>query len=245
MCESSKKESRRSSRVSDLVRAELSLLVLTEAHDPELKRVTITDVEMPPDLRSARVYFSCLGGEEEREKALQALKRAAGFLRREVRPALRPPLRAGAEVPVRPLPRARRAHRGDPPPGAARERPTRPRRKARRRRRRARSAGTKARRRRRRRARSAGTKARHRRRAGTSIDPGGLAQARVPLSHRQAGGPHLPRRRRARAQGDGVRRASGTAGRSTRWRRAFFSSAPAARRASRAFSRGWTSPTRA
>jgi len=79
-----KKESRRSSRVSDLVRAELSLLVLTEAHDPELKRVTITDVQMPPDLRSARVYFSCLGGEEEREKALEALKRAAGFLRREV-----------------------------------------------------------------------------------------------------------------------------------------------------------------
>jgi ribosome-binding factor A len=79
-----KKESRRSSRVSDLVRAELSLLVLTEAHDPELKRVTITDVEMPSDLRSARVYFSCLGGEEEREKGLQALKRAAGYLRREV-----------------------------------------------------------------------------------------------------------------------------------------------------------------
>jgi len=79
-----KKDSRRSSRVADLVRAELSLLVLTEAHDPELKRVTITDVEMPSDLRSARVYFSCLGGEEEREKAALALKRAAGYLRREV-----------------------------------------------------------------------------------------------------------------------------------------------------------------
>jgi ribosome-binding factor A len=79
-----KKESRRSERVSDLVRAELSRLVLTEAHDPELRRVTITDVEMPPDLKSARVYFSCLGGEAEREKAGQALRRAAGYLRREV-----------------------------------------------------------------------------------------------------------------------------------------------------------------
>jgi ribosome-binding factor A len=79
-----KKESRRSSRVSDLVRAEISRLVLTEAHDPELKRVTITDVEMPPDLKSARVFFSCLGGDAEREKALQALRRAAGYLRREV-----------------------------------------------------------------------------------------------------------------------------------------------------------------
>jgi ribosome-binding factor A len=78
------KDSRRSQRVADLVRAELSRLVLTEAHDPELRRVTITDVEMPPDLKSARVFFSCLGGDEEREKAAGALRRAAGYLRREV-----------------------------------------------------------------------------------------------------------------------------------------------------------------
>jgi ribosome-binding factor A len=78
------KDSRRSQRVADLVRAELSLLVLTEAHDPDLHRVTITDVEMPSDLKSARVFFSCLGGEEEREKAADALRRAAGYLRREI-----------------------------------------------------------------------------------------------------------------------------------------------------------------
>ena len=79
-----KKESRRSQRVADLVRSELSVLVLTEAHDPDLRKATITDVEMPPDLKSARVYFSCLGGDEEREKVGEALRRAAGYLRREV-----------------------------------------------------------------------------------------------------------------------------------------------------------------
>jgi ribosome-binding factor A len=79
-----RKESRRSQRVADLVRAELSTLVLLEAHDPVLHRVTITDVEMPADLKSARVYFSCLGGEEERRVAGEALRRAAGFLRGEV-----------------------------------------------------------------------------------------------------------------------------------------------------------------
>ena len=79
-----KKESRRSQRVSDLVRAEIARLVLLEAHDPELRKVTITEVEMPADLRSARVYFSALGGEEDRERALEALDRASGFLRREV-----------------------------------------------------------------------------------------------------------------------------------------------------------------
>ena len=79
-----KKDSRRSQRVALLVREELSRLALTEAHDPELRLVTITDVEMPPDLKSARVYFSCLGGDAERERATEALERAAGYLRREV-----------------------------------------------------------------------------------------------------------------------------------------------------------------
>jgi ribosome-binding factor A len=79
-----KKESRRSQRVSLLVREELSRLVLTVAHDPDLHLVTITDVEMPPDLKSARVYFSALGGEAERVRAEAALGRAAGYLRREV-----------------------------------------------------------------------------------------------------------------------------------------------------------------
>ena len=79
-----KKDSRRSQRVADVVRAELSRLILLEAHDKDLHLATITDVEMPPDLRSARVFYSCLGGEAEREKAAEALRRAAGFLRREV-----------------------------------------------------------------------------------------------------------------------------------------------------------------
>jgi len=79
-----KKESRRSQRVADLVRAELSNLLLTEAHDPQLRKVTVTEVTMPPDLKSARVYFSVLGGDPERREAAEALDRAAGFLRREV-----------------------------------------------------------------------------------------------------------------------------------------------------------------
>lgn len=79
-----KKESRRSHRVADLVREELSKLLLMEAHDPELRKVTITEVQMPSDLRSARVYHSCLGGEPERERGAEALDRASGYLRREI-----------------------------------------------------------------------------------------------------------------------------------------------------------------
>jgi ribosome-binding factor A len=79
-----KKESRRSQRVADLVRAEISSLLLIEAHDPEVKSVTITDVEMPPDLRSARVFFTAHGDETALARAAAGLARASGFLRREV-----------------------------------------------------------------------------------------------------------------------------------------------------------------
>jgi ribosome-binding factor A len=79
-----KKESRRSQRVADLVRAELSRLVLIEAHDRELHAVTITDVEMPADLKTARVYFSTLGTDADRARAAEALERACGYLRGEV-----------------------------------------------------------------------------------------------------------------------------------------------------------------
>jgi ribosome-binding factor A len=76
--------SRRSARVADLVRAELSALLQREIHDPGVGFVTITQVAMSDDLHSARVYFSCLGGEEEFARTGKALGRAAGFLRREV-----------------------------------------------------------------------------------------------------------------------------------------------------------------
>jgi len=79
-----KKESRRSQRVADLVREELSKLLLIEAHDPAVKGVTVTGVTMSPDLQSGRVYFSVLGGDAERESAAEGLARAAGYLRREV-----------------------------------------------------------------------------------------------------------------------------------------------------------------
>ena len=79
-----KKESRRSQRVADVVRSVLSNLLLIEAHDPELKKVTVTEVEMPPDLRLARVFFSVLGGEADRERAAASLERASGYLRGEV-----------------------------------------------------------------------------------------------------------------------------------------------------------------
>lgn len=46
--------------------------------------VTITGVDLSPDLRHARVYVSCMGTDQEREGTMLALKHAAGWIRHEL-----------------------------------------------------------------------------------------------------------------------------------------------------------------
>lgn len=75
---------KRPERVGELIRAEISSMVLTDLHDPAIGFVTITQVKMSHDLRTARVYFSCLGGPEEFDKVREGFDRAAGYLRREI-----------------------------------------------------------------------------------------------------------------------------------------------------------------
>jgi ribosome-binding factor A len=70
--------------VSELIHRELSLLLMREARDPRLSSVTLTGVDVTPDLLLARVHFSVLGGEEEGEAALAGFTHAAGFLRSEL-----------------------------------------------------------------------------------------------------------------------------------------------------------------
>lgn len=77
--------SRRLDRLNEQLRQEISQLISRVLRDPRLAGiVSITTVEVSPDLRHARVYFSVLGGEEERGRVLAALQGAAGFLRHEL-----------------------------------------------------------------------------------------------------------------------------------------------------------------
>jgi len=76
--------SRRADRVADLIRSEISTLIQRELHDPGFGFVTITGVSVSDDLKSARVFFSCLGDESQFASTQEAFDRAAGFLRREV-----------------------------------------------------------------------------------------------------------------------------------------------------------------
>jgi ribosome-binding factor A len=74
--------STRTERVSDLIKDELSRLLLREVRDPRIGFVTITGVSVSPDLKSVRVYVSVLADPPARQASIQALNSAAGFFRR-------------------------------------------------------------------------------------------------------------------------------------------------------------------
>ncbi|MCO5178090.1 MAG: 30S ribosome-binding factor RbfA [Thermomicrobiales bacterium] len=80
---------RRQERVADLIRDEVSLIIQHEMSDPRLGMVSITHVEMSPDLRYARLFASVYGTEEEQRNSLVALNNASGFIRRTLAPRLR------------------------------------------------------------------------------------------------------------------------------------------------------------
>jgi ribosome-binding factor A len=75
--------STRQRRVQELLVHEISDIVRRELKDPRVGFVTITDAEVTPDLRHARVFFSVLGDDTQKADTATALNRAAGFIRGE------------------------------------------------------------------------------------------------------------------------------------------------------------------
>jgi ribosome-binding factor A len=78
------KVTKRQKRVAELLHKEMSLLIQQRVGDPRLAFVTVTGVEVTPDLRRAHVYVSILGDDEARQAALTALAHATGFFRHEL-----------------------------------------------------------------------------------------------------------------------------------------------------------------
>ncbi len=78
--------SRRLDRVNELLRTEISQLLVRQIKDPRLNGViSVTRVSASNDLRTARVYISVMGQEETKRTALEGIQSAASFLRRELR----------------------------------------------------------------------------------------------------------------------------------------------------------------
>jgi ribosome-binding factor A len=79
----------RPERVAHMMRREVADILENRMRDPRLgSMVSITDVEVTQDLSFARVYVSTLQTGPERERLLETLKAAAGFVRHELRPRL-------------------------------------------------------------------------------------------------------------------------------------------------------------
>jgi ribosome-binding factor A len=79
----------RPDRVADQIRSELASLLTREVHDPGIGFVTLTRVQISPDLHVARVHYTALGDEKTRAASARALERAAPFLRRQIGARLR------------------------------------------------------------------------------------------------------------------------------------------------------------
>ncbi len=76
--------SRRQQQVASLILEIISELLQHKARDPRLGFVTVTRVEVSPDLRHAKILVSVLGDAEEKEQSLRALEHSIPFLRREL-----------------------------------------------------------------------------------------------------------------------------------------------------------------
>jgi ribosome-binding factor A len=74
--------STRTEKLSDLIREEISRLLLREIRDPRIGFVTITGASVSPDLRNVRVFVSVLGDAAARDASLRALASAAGFIQK-------------------------------------------------------------------------------------------------------------------------------------------------------------------
>src|SRR3972149_6300209 len=68
----------RPARVAERIREEVSLILQNRVKDPGMGVVTITDVTITPDLKTARVHYSVLGGDEEKIAVRDALRRSEG-----------------------------------------------------------------------------------------------------------------------------------------------------------------------
>jgi ribosome-binding factor A len=74
----------RIARLRELFKQETSTILQREMKDPRIGFVSVTDVELTPDLRHAKIFVSIYGDDEAKAKTMEALTNAAGFFRTEL-----------------------------------------------------------------------------------------------------------------------------------------------------------------
>jgi ribosome-binding factor A len=75
---------RRLLKAAEAIREVVSMAILAELRDPRIKDVTVTHVEVSPDMRHARVHVSVMGDDAQQKLSLRGLQSAAGFLQSKI-----------------------------------------------------------------------------------------------------------------------------------------------------------------
>lgn len=76
--------SRRVLKAAEAIREVVSMAILTEIRDPRVEHVTVTSVEVAPDMRNAKVLVSIMGDEGRQHLCLRGLQNSAGFLQSKI-----------------------------------------------------------------------------------------------------------------------------------------------------------------
>jgi len=74
----------RREKLQELFKEEASAILQRRLRDPRIGFVSVTEVELSADLRHAKIFVSVLGDEEAKRRTMEALDRAAGFVRSEL-----------------------------------------------------------------------------------------------------------------------------------------------------------------
>ncbi|MBI4354158.1 MAG: 30S ribosome-binding factor RbfA [Candidatus Omnitrophica bacterium] len=79
----------RKERLNEQLQREIALILQRDIKDPDLGFVTVTRAELSNDMSYAKVGFSCLGGEDARDRCQQVLDRSSGYVRSLIKKRLR------------------------------------------------------------------------------------------------------------------------------------------------------------
>lgn len=77
-------KSYRPARVAEVIREVAAETILFKMQDPRVRGVTVTRVEVPSDLQTAKIYVSVMGSDADVEQCLFGLNRSAGYIQRHL-----------------------------------------------------------------------------------------------------------------------------------------------------------------
>jgi ribosome-binding factor A len=76
--------SRRVLKAAEAIREVVSMAILVDLQDPRIQNVTVTFVEVSPDMRHAKVHVSVMGDEAMQKLSLRGLQNSSGFLQQKI-----------------------------------------------------------------------------------------------------------------------------------------------------------------